>query len=162
MDNPMQDIDTKIAAERWNVKPGTVAKYCKNGLIPGAIKVNNAWKIPSTSIKPLTQGDITKILRLVNTLKHYPDIDVDNDAAGLTDKNVLRIFQYLVAVGMIQNFDAEIPIERLPYKLSLTQRGLELITQTNKKKVNMDISAKDVVTTGISAIGLILQFLQVA
>lgn len=162
MSKPMQDIDTKTAAERWNVKPGTVAKYCKDGLVPGALKVNNAWKIPSDSIKPLTQDEISKILRLVNTLKHYPDIAVDNDVVGLADKNVLRIFEYLVAVGMIQKFDVEIPTELLPYKLSLTQRGLELITQTEKKKVNMDISAKDIVSTGISAIGLILQFVKVA
>lgn len=161
MNKPTQDIDTKIAAERWNVKPGTVAKYCKDGLIPGALKVNNTWKIPSDSIKPLSQDDVAKILRLVNTLKHYRDIEVDNDAAGLADKNVLRIFRYLVDIGMIQSFDAEIPTESLPYKLYLTQRGLELITQSAKKKVDMDISANDI-NTGISAIGLILQFVKVA
>ena len=163
MNKPVQDIDTKTAAERWGVKLGTVAKYCKDGLIPGAIKVNNAWKIPSDSIKPLIQDDIVKILRLVNSLKHYPDLAVDYEASGLSDKNVLRIFQYLVAIGMMQSFDISMPVEQLPYELSLSQRGIDLITTSGKKKSNIDVTAKDIVKIGANVlVKVIIEIAKVA
>lgn len=159
MSKPTQDIDTKIAAERWSVKPGTVAKYCKAGLVPGAIKVNNAWKIPFDSIKPLIQDDIVKILRLINTLKHYPDLAVDYEASGLSDKNVLRVFQYFVAIGMVQSFDASIPVEQLPYKLALSQRGIDLITTSGKKRFDIDKNAKDIVEIGLIVFFKVIDYL---
>lgn len=54
---------------------------------------------------------------------------------------------------MIQSFDMDIPTEQLPYKLSLTQCGLDLI-QASKKKASMDvdIDIKDAVTIGTSVL----------
>jgi len=132
------DIDTKTAAERWGVTAGTVAKYCAAGFIPGALKTGRVWRIPYGSIKPLNLDNMIKLLRLVNTLKHYPDFSVDYDSAGLSDMNISKVFEYLVATGMVQRFDALTEAGRIPYVAKLTQRGLDLVTNNRKTKISID------------------------
>ena len=138
MNNIKNDMDTKIAAKRWGVTAGTVAKYCAAGLVPGAVKIKKVWKIPYNSIKPLTLDNIVKLLRLVNTLKHYPNLDIDYDHTGLSDANIVKVFQYLVSIGMIQQFDLKEPSEKIPYILKLTQRGLDIIENTENNKISLD------------------------
>ena len=37
----------------WNVTERTITKFCKEGKIPGAIKVGKSWKIPENAEKPV-------------------------------------------------------------------------------------------------------------
>ena len=43
----------KEKAMEWNISYRSVNNMCKNGKIPGAIKVNNTWQIPDDAIKPM-------------------------------------------------------------------------------------------------------------
>jgi len=133
------DIDTKTAAERWGVSAGAAAKYCANGFVPGAVKIGRVWRIPPGTIKPLPLRDIVKLLRLVNALKHYPD---SNDAFAVpAEVNAASVFQYLVSIGMVQNFDRGVAAERIPYEARLTRRGLDLVANDKKTKVGIDSEA---------------------
>jgi hypothetical protein len=145
----ISDLDTKTFATKWNVKPRTVANYCANGFIPGAIKERGVWKIPSNSIKPLSPDNVLQILRLVNTLKHYPDIEIDYDVTGLAEKNISRVFNYLVNIRMLQPFDSTVPEDRMPYLVKLTQRGLEYIVTIEKKVMP---HTEFIIKTGLSAL----------
>lgn len=145
----INDLDTKLIAARWDVKPRTVAKYCADGLVPGAIKERGVWKIPANSIRPLPSDNVVQILRLVNTLKHYPDMEIDYDITGLADKNIKRVFGYLVDIRMLQPFDSNVPDERLPYIINLTQRGLERIVVIEKKVIT---HADSIIKSGLSAL----------
>lgn len=138
MCNVISDIDTKTAAKKWGVTANTVAKYCADGLVPGAVKIKKAWKIPYDSIKPLTLDNIFKLLRLVDTLKHYPELDIDYEQTGLLDINIERVFRYLVLLGMVQSFNTIEPTERIPYSVRLTQRSLDIIANSKKSKNSID------------------------
>ena len=45
---------TKAAAERWGVEPATVARWCREGRIPGAEqdRPGSPWRIPAHAVKP--------------------------------------------------------------------------------------------------------------
>ena len=50
----LEFIGTKIAAERWKVKPSTVTKWCRVGKIQGAEQdaKGSPWRIPKDAIRP--------------------------------------------------------------------------------------------------------------
>jgi len=143
------DIDVNIAAGRWELKPGTVRNYCSNGLIPGALKINGKWKIPCDAIKPLSSEKLKQLLRLINMLKHYPDLDIDYCVTGLSDRNITRVFEHLVLLGVAQKFDTKEQAERIPHILKLTQRGLDIIESSKTSKNNIDKEA--VIKIGLTA-----------
>ncbi len=43
----------KEKALEWKVSVRTINNLCKQGKIPGAIKVNNVWQIPDDAKKPI-------------------------------------------------------------------------------------------------------------
>jgi len=43
----------KEMADLWNVTERNIAKFCKDGKIPGAFKEGKAWKIPDDAKKPI-------------------------------------------------------------------------------------------------------------
>lgn len=47
-------MGTKEAAELWGYKPATVAKWCRDGLIPGASQddTGSPWHIPKDAKCP--------------------------------------------------------------------------------------------------------------
>ncbi|MBQ3076409.1 MAG: helix-turn-helix domain-containing protein [Clostridia bacterium] len=48
----MEYLTARQAASKWGVNLRTVHLYCAGGKIPGAFKQNNAWRIPSTAVRP--------------------------------------------------------------------------------------------------------------
>ena len=53
----MADMGTREAAEKWNVSQAVVAKWCREGKIPGATqdKPGSPWHIPKNAEK-VTNG----------------------------------------------------------------------------------------------------------
>lgn len=49
----MDYITIKEASRKWNTGIRIIAKYCKEGRIPGAIKRGNIWLIPKNAAKPI-------------------------------------------------------------------------------------------------------------
>lgn len=39
-------------ATRWELTPAYVRQFCKDGRIPGAVKVGRDWWIPSDAVRP--------------------------------------------------------------------------------------------------------------
>lgn len=48
----MDYITTQEAAQRWNISARSVARYVKDGKIPGAIMLGKSWLIPINTIRP--------------------------------------------------------------------------------------------------------------
>lgn len=58
-------LTTQEAADKWHTDRRLVSDWCKNGLIPGAIKDRNgntAWSIPSETRRPIDSKLIQEIL----------------------------------------------------------------------------------------------------
>ena len=67
----------------WDVKQGTVADYCKNGLVSGAFKdSSNRWMIPNDARKPPDKNALAQILWLVLQLKNNPAQTADFTGTG--------------------------------------------------------------------------------
>ena len=47
-------LGTAAAAERWNVSPSTVQRWCREGKIPGAVQdaPGRPWHIPGDAGRP--------------------------------------------------------------------------------------------------------------
>lgn len=45
-------MTTKEAAEKWNITVRQVQVHCKNGRIPGVMKVGTNWLIPEGAQRP--------------------------------------------------------------------------------------------------------------
>lgn len=39
-------------ARKWDLSERAVAKMCKNGRIPGAVKAGKSWQIPEDALRP--------------------------------------------------------------------------------------------------------------
>ena len=50
----MADNGTKFFSELWGVSQATIAKWCREGKIPGATqdKPKSPWHIPANAVKP--------------------------------------------------------------------------------------------------------------
>lgn len=51
----MDYISAKEASRKWGVTVRWVQKCCKDGLIPGAARLGNAWGIPKEALRPSTE-----------------------------------------------------------------------------------------------------------
>lgn len=49
----MNMVSCREAAEMWNVSSRAVSGLCKDGKIPGAVKVGRDWQIPADAVKPV-------------------------------------------------------------------------------------------------------------
>lgn len=52
----MEYMNAQIAAKRWGVSTQTALKYCKEGLVNGAVKKGKSWEIPCEAIIPLKRN----------------------------------------------------------------------------------------------------------
>jgi len=102
---------TSEAAEAWSLKPRTVAKYCKQGLIPRAMKKKGRWWVPEGSIRPLSAKELK--LTLLSMLKIHnhlaagfplDSLTVSEEKAGLE-----AVLSYLELHGYL-SFQEENPV----------------------------------------------------
>lgn len=58
----MADKGTKYFSKLWGVSQNTIAKWCRDGKIPGATqdKPKSPWHIPENSIKPSDKNVLKK------------------------------------------------------------------------------------------------------
>ena len=65
----------KEKALEWGLSVRTINNFCKQGKIPGAIKVNRCWQIPDDAEKP-NDGRVTsgkyRVANTSNVLKSLP------------------------------------------------------------------------------------------
>lgn len=45
-------MTAKEASEKWGVSVRQVQIYCKNGRVPGALKMGTSWVMPDNLLKP--------------------------------------------------------------------------------------------------------------
>ena len=135
----MKDGSTKTIAEKWNIKEQTVAKYCREGYIPGAVKLDGKWRIPENAVKPPKREVIDRLLILINTLKHQPELAIDYAALGVSPEEFAGICSYLTAMQFIRQVPDSVSENRIPYEARLTDRGLAVITGLKQQGKNVNI-----------------------
>lgn len=67
----MNYISAKAAAEEWGLSVRRVQQYCKDGLIPGAARLDSAWMIPAGTARPqraAPRHDASAVLRPENLM----------------------------------------------------------------------------------------------
>ncbi|MDR0314709.1 MAG: hypothetical protein LBH71_02015 [Oscillospiraceae bacterium] len=129
-------MNTKAAAGYWNVRASTVANYCKNGDIPCAYKDHSGkWSLPLESIKPFPKEDIKKVLRLTLQLQNNPNYDIDYLSLGISPEQLPAVYDYLFKLNYIKQIKNILPA-RLPYEVTLTDRGIGLVTSDSNASHN--------------------------
>jgi excisionase family DNA binding protein len=53
--NGMKLLSTAHAAQLLDVSPRTVARWCRDGQVPGAVKLGRVWRIPLGVIRRMGQ-----------------------------------------------------------------------------------------------------------
>lgn len=160
--NGQKYMNTKTAATAWNLKPTTVAEYCKEHKICNAIKYLEArWYVPVDAVKPLSNEEIRRFLILTLQLKNKPSLEIDWSTFPGDYSSVELIYRYLVFRNMIESFDIQ-DKKHIPYEVVLTQKGMEIATSGNREKVaDFETALKEWLPTIIGAAQLIIQVAQV-
>ena len=70
-------------ARKWNISERAVAKMCKNGRIPGAVKAGKSWQIPEDALRP-ADGRVSS----GKYIKSSPRGDVSQGAAVVRETSV--------------------------------------------------------------------------
>ena len=141
-------VTTKVMADFWGVSQRTVSRYCHDGLVIGAFKdASNRYLIPVDARKPLAKNVIEKVLWLVIQLKNTPSFEIDYSRTEIKTGHLASAFQYLADL-MLVTAPGDYPTEEIPYRVRLTQKGMDLIQ--GKKDPGKDWKA---------VINLILQLL---
>ena len=116
-------LTTQEAADKWHTDRRLVSDWCKNGLIPGAIKDrkgNTAWSIPSETRRPIDSKLIQEVLWRVlesDGLQHKA-LDLTDWGIGLPDTP--ECIEVLVSNGYLKPAGDE-------GRLSLTKKGYSIL-----------------------------------
>lgn len=126
-------MSTKAASELWDMSQKTIASYCREKIIRNAFKTEkNHWYIWIDEIKPLTNDVIHKVLVFSLELKNNSDREINWQ--GLADPSVLEpVYKQLVHHGYINDFQIA-DMKRIPYEITLTQKGMEMATKYQREK----------------------------
>ncbi len=128
-------MDSRAAARLWGISPRTVARYCREQRVPGAFKDSGGrWCIPVDAIRPLTDSTLRDILILTLHLQANPDYSIDYRKLGIKPRELPQAYWHLVQLGHIREFDNNLPPEKLPYRVKLTNKGIECATQGQGKE----------------------------
>lgn len=161
--NGQKYMNTKTAADAWNLRPATVAEYCKDGKIYNAKKyLESRWYIPVNAVKPLSNEEIRRFLILTLQLKNKPSLKIDWSTFPSDYSSVELIYRYLVFRNMIENFDIQ-DKKHIPYEVVLTPKGMEIATSGHREKpTDYGTALKEWLPTIINAAQLIIQVTQMA
>ncbi len=92
----MNFISAAMAAEKWNMKLRSVQRYCRDGRIPGSLRVGREWQIPADAKRPSDRR------RVKNAEPHYLpyllvsgtfSVDSDNLSELTSDPEIQRQFE---------------------------------------------------------------------
>jgi excisionase family DNA binding protein len=56
-------LSSRQAGERLEVSERTVARWCQDGLVPGAFKIGRAWLIPEEALPQIERPTLGRPLR---------------------------------------------------------------------------------------------------
>ena len=131
--NGKKYMDTKTAADCWNLKPKTVAEYCRTNRVIDKFKTDNKWYIFIDEMKPLSIGEIRKLLILTVQLKNKPTLEIDWSLFSFDDSKIEIIYKNLELQKYINPFDIKNK-KRIPYEVVLTEKGLDIVTNHPKSE----------------------------
>ncbi len=159
--NGRKYMNTKTAADNWKIKTDSVAKYCSDGKIPGVFKYyEKRWYIPTDAVKPLSDEEIRRFLVLSLQLKNKPSLEIDWSTFTVDASLIETIYRYLVFREMIESFETG-DVKRIPYEVTLTQKGMEFATSRKKDKIeDFGTAMKEWLPTIIGAAQLLVQVAQ--
>lgn len=118
-------LTTRQCAEKWNTDADNVAKWCREGVIPGAEHkgLGKRWFIPSDAMRPLDKVIACEILWQIIECQMGNQTQVDLSRWGFPDEEgVKACIQVLSEEGYIQKQDGSWRIKQLG--MSLLGRSL--------------------------------------
>lgn len=124
-------MTTKEMAEIWGISEKTVANYCSKEQIPNAEKNRGVWNIPKRSIKPLNKDDIRRLLILSTRLHNNPELECDYSTFDFKEEDIRLVYESLFYRGYIHDI-SNIDTARIPYELTITEKGFQLIDESKK------------------------------
>lgn len=131
-------FNTLAYSHLWKVSQSTVAKYCRDGKVPGAFQNDSKkWWMPSDAMKPPSDNQIQEILLVTLQLKNDAQYNIDYDAIGVEGNHISAVYTYLAKIGYFRKFSPNIDPYRLPYEVKLTKAGMDFVT--SKKPVDSNI-----------------------
>lgn len=136
--NGKKYMNTKAAAELWDVRPNTVREYCKEDRVSDKFKTESGqWYISIDEMKPLTKEEVRKFLILTLQLKNNPNREIEWPFLQYDDLVLDRIYNQLYRRGYIKEYLISDP-KRIPYEVELTQDGIEMATKyPSKMKIDL-------------------------
>jgi excisionase family DNA binding protein len=93
--DPEQLLTAQQAAERWNVHPYTVDRWCRDGRVPAARKIGRGWLIPADATVEPTEYQAGRRARKAHRPTKYPPVSRQRasseiDAAGQAVLDALK------------------------------------------------------------------------
>lgn len=133
-------ISSKAISEIWGLSQKTVAKYCREKKIRDCIKgTHQQWYISETTVKPLSDLEIRRLLFLTLQLKNDPTLEIDWSTFDFDPSLIELIYSNLVEEKYLKPFQIENK-QRIPYEVILTQKGLETAMPRKVKTANIAFS----------------------
>ena len=119
-------MNTKEAAEKWDVSESTVKKYCQEGMVPFAEKDGRKWLIPDHAEKPLFTRH-----RAVQFMSYIDDCHEGGNPnlmrAGFTVEYINKAYFYLYDMGFITLPGRGRTLAEMLKNVRLTSKGKALI-----------------------------------
>ncbi len=111
----------------WNLSEGTIRRYCKSGIIPGAEKGRfGRWEIPDVSDKPpFTRTGLCFLMEHVFVIQEQGEYK--NKKWGHSITRVEKGLKYLSDYCFIAGFNEEETLENNMMNIRLTSAGESLL-----------------------------------
>ena len=101
-------ITLKEAAQNWGISERRVSTLCKEGRIPGAVKIGRSWQIPADAQKPVDNRVVTGVHKKVKRPANLPlPIGISDYRLASTE------YYYIDKTLMIRDFIDERPMVSL-------------------------------------------------
>lgn len=153
---------TKEIAEKWGVKPRTVADYCASGMVPSADKTDGIWDIPLDTPKPYcTSYKAAQYLKHIKSIQEGASPNISLICSD-SNKNVDCI-DFLGSIGFCSkvkwiNCDGQIDFDRSLSNVIITADGNNLIVREQRKQekeesAELEVGAYGEVSIGIAKVG---------
>lgn len=118
------------AASDWGVSKKTVVRYCEQGMVPFAEKVDSHWEIPKDAEKPLMTRSAA--VRLMYYLTVYSEGGKPNlSRTGISKELIENGYPYLVDIGYITELSEGDTLKKQLKDVTITSLGKALINAEN-------------------------------
>lgn len=114
-------MNTTEAAEKWNTTRDVVARWCKDGKVPGAEKPKFRWVIPDDASRPIDKKLQREFVWQILQTKNDSVFRLDFTEWGIDRKLIARYFACMTPLLF------EVDESENPENIRVTKHGFALI-----------------------------------